>query len=154
MKLYMIRHGQSEGNRAGVLCGWAQMPLTEKGEEDARRAGRVLEGIAFDKVYSSDLIRARQTCAIALPGSEPEISPLLRELNVGKAEYLSWDQTAEKFGRELTDEVRANRDFRALGGESTPMQRARLEEFLKDPELYRCERVAVFCHAGMMQTPL
>ena len=66
MKLYVIRHGQSEGNIRGVFSGWLQHNLTEKGREDARKAGRIIEKVKFDKVYTSDLNRAIETAKTAI----------------------------------------------------------------------------------------
>ena len=57
---------------------------------------------------------------------------------------------AEKYGAEARDYARANRDFRAFGGENTEMQTARLLGFLEKPALYGCDRVALFCHAGLI----
>ena len=47
MKLYVIRHGQSEANAKGFHSGQLQVPLTERGEADARRAGELISGIAY-----------------------------------------------------------------------------------------------------------
>ena len=68
MKLYMIRHGQSTANAQHLHAGWAQIPLTDQGMEQARIAGRLLAGIQFDSIYVSDLLRAQQTLTAALPG--------------------------------------------------------------------------------------
>ena len=68
MKLYIVRHGESETNRKGLWTGWLDVALTDKGIADAERVRDTLRGIKFDKVYSSDLQRARVTCEIALPG--------------------------------------------------------------------------------------
>lgn len=83
MRVYIIRHGESETNRLNCWTGWLDVDLTEKGTEDARKAGKLLEGVEFDKLYASDLIRAKQTLETALPGYEYETSPALREVNVG-----------------------------------------------------------------------
>ena len=77
MKLYLIRHGESEGNLLGVFSGWLQHNLTEKGREDACKAGRIIKKVKFDKVYSSDLNRAIETAKIALPDYECEPTPLM-----------------------------------------------------------------------------
>ena len=83
MKLYMVRHGQSETNLARKFTGWAQVNLTEKGVEDAKRAGEFLKGRPFDRIYSSDLIRAVQTAQYAISGCEPVQLPQLREIGLG-----------------------------------------------------------------------
>ena len=59
MLLYAIRHGQSMDNFLRRYSGWSSAPLSEKGREDARRAGQLLRGIHFDKIYASPLARAR-----------------------------------------------------------------------------------------------
>ena len=58
MKLYIVRHGESETNRKGLWTGWLDVALTDKGIADAERVRDTLRGIKFDKVYSSDLQRA------------------------------------------------------------------------------------------------
>ena len=84
MKIYMIRHGESTANAERKHAGWAQVPLTERGRADAIAAGALIEGLHFDRVYVSDLIRARETMELALPNTEAIESPLLREISVGE----------------------------------------------------------------------
>ena len=58
--LVLIRHGQSQWNLENRFTGWVDVPLTEKGREEAHRAGRKLHetGIKFAFAYTSELIRA------------------------------------------------------------------------------------------------
>ena len=82
MKLYLIRHGESEANSTASHAGWAQVPLTAKGEGEARAVGDRLrrETLTFDRIYTSDLRRAMQTHALALPDTVAQASPLIREI--------------------------------------------------------------------------
>ena len=68
MFVYVIRHGESETNLSKKWTGWLDVQLTEKGYEDAKKAAGYLKGISFDKIYTSDLMRAKQTAQTAFPG--------------------------------------------------------------------------------------
>ena len=72
--IYLVRHGQTKQNRAGVLQGRSDFPLNEQGEEQARRVGAYFraQGVRFDVVYSSPLCRARQTAAL-ISGADADI---------------------------------------------------------------------------------
>ena len=83
MKVFVVRHGESETNRNACWTGWMDVALTQKGREDATLARRLLSGVKFDKIYASDLQRAKCTAEIAIPGCQYETSALLREINVG-----------------------------------------------------------------------
>ena len=146
MKLYMIRHGESETNKIGCYTGWAQVSLTEKGFFDAKKVTPILEGIAFDKIYSSDLIRAIQTLETALPGAEYETTPLIREINVGELERQP--------GYLLTDEMRelvSHRGFVDYKGENREEFNGRVKEFMKMLENSGYDNVAAFSHAGVLR---
>ena len=154
LKLYVVRHGQSETNLAGVYCGWGQVSLTEKGFADAAKAGELLKGIPFKKVYASDLIRAIQTCQTALPGAEFEQTPLLREVGVGSLLCMSRAESMEQYGDLHKQRVSA-RDFTAYGGENTKMQFDRVAEFMATLEKSDVDgNVAVFCHEGTVKCML
>lgn len=140
MRLYLIRHGESEANVKRVYSGWCQVDLTPKGIEDAKDAQKRLTGIRFDKVYTSDLIRAKKTAELALPGYVYEETPLLRELNVG--------ELAGKPGGTVPIQ---NFDFTPYGGENREMVRERLQEFLKKLESENLQTVAAFSHAGCLR---
>lgn len=75
MVIYVVRHGQSTANASATLAGWAQVPLTEKGVQQALQTRSLLQDIRFDKVISSDLLRAVQTAENALPGYEIQTGP-------------------------------------------------------------------------------
>lgn len=153
MKLYMVRHGQSETNLAKRFTGWAQVNLTEQGIADAKRAGEYLKGLAFDRVYSSDLIRAVQTAQYALPGCEPVQLKLLREINVGALERQKIDECAALYGADF-EQNRLVRNFVPYGGENQDMIRARVEQFLQMMEQESGGSVVAFVHAGIVQTML
>ena len=153
MLLYMIRHGQSESNLGHFHGGWAQVNLTPKGKEDARKAGEAIKGIFFDKVYSSDLVRALQTREIALPDREPTVTELLREINVGDLSWKYVEDCKKLYGEEY-DLARAKRDFTAFNGESTEDQMNRARDFLKLLEVDPCDKVAAFCHEGTIRCVL
>jgi broad specificity phosphatase PhoE len=110
--LYLVRHGATENNRADPprLQGRrTDPPLSDEGREQARRTGEFLAGSALDAVYSSPLLRARQTArAIAEPhGLSTHIVKDLIEVDVGVWEGRSWDEIektdAEAYRAFMTD---------------------------------------------------
>lgn len=77
VRLYLIRHGETESNYSGHVLGQRESPLTEKGHEQARLAGTSLSGVYFWRSYSSDLHRAEQTAKYILSANGKE-SDVLR----------------------------------------------------------------------------
>lgn len=128
MKLYIARHGQSLANQQAWYSGWSQVPLTEQGITDAKRAGKYLKGLSFDRIYSSDLIRAVQTAQHALPGCQPIQLPELRERGLGELTGLTFVEAAERFGDEFV-ENRKNGNYVPYGGESDEEVTARVKAF-------------------------
>ncbi len=143
MKVFVIRHGESETNRDDLWTGWLDAPLTEKGRADAALAGELLSHTHFDKIYSSDLCRAASTAEIAIPGCEYEKRTDLREICLGSLEGLPKDYiTAEQKA------TVAKEGYASLGGESFANIEARMAAFVQELEKLDCERVAIFTHAG------
>lgn len=145
MKLYLVRHGQSTANFTQTHSGWSQVPLTEKGREDAEYAGRYLRTLHFDRVYSSDLRRAVETAHFALPGCEPIQLPVLRERNVGSLAGRPFAECAAEYGDAYLKH-RAALDFTAYGGENHEMHMTRVREFLAMLENDPADSVVAFTH--------
>lgn len=85
-KLYLARHGETEWSRSGQHTSSTDIPLTARGEENARRLAERLQGITPAKVLTSPLIRARRTCELAGYGAAAVIEPDLVEWNYGDYE--------------------------------------------------------------------
>lgn len=154
MKVYFIRHGQSEGNRLKQHCGWSHTPLSELGHQQARNAGAYLKDIPFDRIYSSDLPRAVQTAQDALPGCQPVLSDKIREVGVGTLAGRFIADCAAEYGEPYWKSVR-DQDFSAYGGETQAQMCRRVREFIQELEkLEGMERVAVFGHEGTVHQML
>jgi 2,3-bisphosphoglycerate-dependent phosphoglycerate mutase len=65
-QLVLIRHGESQWNLENRFTGWVDVPLTPKGEEEARAAGQKLKTFQFDCAFTSALVRAQNTLRIVL----------------------------------------------------------------------------------------
>src|SRR5947209_8146212 len=84
--LYLARHGETAWSVSGQHTGLTDIPLTEHGEENARRLGARLQGITFAKVLTSPLQRAKRTCELAGFGAVAAVDPDLVEWNYGDYE--------------------------------------------------------------------
>jgi len=84
--LYLARHGETAWSITGQHTGLTDLPLTERGEQNAQRLGKRLAGIAFAKVFTSPLKRAARTCELAGFGARASADPNLVEWNYGDYE--------------------------------------------------------------------
>ena len=148
MKLFMVRHGQTTGNVAGLIYGHVDYPLTQKGRDQATAIRPILEKFKFDRVYSSDLSRAIETQQIALPGAEGIRTPLLREFDVGSLTNITYAEAEEKYASQLEDARTNGYDW--FHGESYDQILDRMRRFLDVLEADPCENVIAFSHNGML----
>ena len=124
--LVLLRHGQSEWNLANKFTGFKDVDLTEKGEEEAKKAGELLAkaDIKFDQVFSSTQIRANRTADIALEkaGQHELFESMIRHDDLRERDYgdltgLNKDETREKYGAEQVHIWRRSYTTPPPGGE-------------------------------------
>lgn len=84
--LYVARHGETAWSLSGQHTGLTDLPLTPKGEHNARRLGERLKAMIFARVFTSPLQRAARTCELAGFGAVAETDPDLVEWNYGQYE--------------------------------------------------------------------
>lgn len=106
-KLVLIRHGESEWNKANLFTGWSDVELSEKGIEEAKEGGRILkeEGYDFDVCYTSYLKRAIHTLQYVLDEMDLNWLPVIKtwklnERHYGALQGLNKAETAEKYGED------------------------------------------------------
>lgn len=111
MRLFLIRHGQSEGNAAGIIQGHSEFALTELGHTQAKATAERLARESVDRIATSPLVRAvqtAQTVASAL-GLPIEHEPALREYDMGQASGLTGAELRERFPHVLEAYSRGER---------------------------------------------
>ena len=94
--VYLARHGETAWSLSGQHTGMTDLPLTERGERNARNLGGRLKGLAFAKVFTSPLQRAVRTCELSGFGAAAEIDPDLVEWNYGEYEGRTSREIREK----------------------------------------------------------
>lgn len=134
-KLILIRHGQSLWNLENRFTGWVDVPLTEKGAQEAREAGGKIKGISIDIAYTSALCRAQDTLTLVMQTAGLDV-PVIRDQALNERDYgdlcgLNKAETAEKFGAEQVHIWRRSYDVKPPGGESLKDTRARTLPFFE-----------------------
>jgi 2,3-bisphosphoglycerate-dependent phosphoglycerate mutase len=162
--LVLVRHGQSEWNLKNLFTGWKDPALTELGVEEARAAGQVLKakGISFDRGYSSNLARARNTLKIILTEiGQPDIPALaseaLNERDYGELTGLDKDEARRKWGDAQVRLWRRSYDVRPPNGESLKDTVARALPFYCEeilPRLLRGECILIVAHGNSLRALL
>ncbi|MCK8497328.1 2,3-bisphosphoglycerate-dependent phosphoglycerate mutase [Myxococcus fulvus] len=131
--LALVRHGQSLWNHENRFTGFVDVPLTEKGREEARSAARSLQGLTFDVAYTSGLTRAQETLALILEalGQRPPIirDAALNERNYGDLQGLNKADAAQRFGEAQVKLWRRSFDVPPPNGESLEMTARRVLPF-------------------------
>lgn len=151
MYLYLVRHGQSEGNVQMTFHGQTDYPLTPLGREQARQAGEKLREIPFARCYASDLSRAWDTALACVEGRGmvPRVCPALREQFVGDIEGLTWEEMGERYPRLRHDFIHNWRATTPPGGESPDGMIARVTACV-DGIIARGEDALLAAHFGSL----
>src|SRR3989338_8701090 len=118
LKLVLLRHGQSTWNRENRFTGWTDVPLTELGKEEAKKAGQKLKanGFIFDIVFTNSHKRAIEKTEIALREMGLKIPMIkawqLNERHYGALQGLNKSEMAAKHGEEQVNIWRRSYDIR------------------------------------------
>lgn len=157
MKLYLIRHGESESNRLGYFAGQIDAPLTELGREQARCVAAFFRNVALDAVYASDLSRATDTLRPTAQehGLAVIPEPGVREIHAGDWEGMPFtelpERDPEQFRLWKTDIGRVC----FPNGESVEGAAARAQEALRRlAERHGGQTIAVASHGGIIRSLL
>ena len=166
-KLVLLRHGQSQWNLENRFTGWKDVPLTEKGINEANNAGYLLKkhNIKIDKVFSSVLERANKTAEIAIKASEIENlhkngkliyekNQNLNERDYGDLVGLNKAETADKFGKEQVHIWRRSYDTPPPNGESLKDVVNRVSPYFTDtikPYILNKKNVLIAAHGNSLR---
>ncbi|VVC02420.1 2,3-bisphosphoglycerate-dependent phosphoglycerate mutase [uncultured archaeon] len=160
--LALIRHGQSEWNLQNRFTGWIDVPLSEKGEEEAQTAAKQLadSGIHFDKAYTSSLTRAQATLDIILAGINQAGMPVLKDAAINERHYgelqgMDKDEMRRKYGAEQVHIWRRSYDVRPPKGECLADTALRALPFYHHhivPDLTHGKNVLVAAHGNSLRS--
>lgn len=160
--LVLVRHGESEWNKLNLFTGWRDPDLSEKGVEEARRAGQLLkaEGYRFDVAFTSALKRAQHTLDIILEqlgqtGLVTYKDQALNERDYGDLSGLNKDDARRRWGAEQVHIWRRSYDVNPPGGESLKDTAARTLPYYEEkiwPEVKAGRNVIVAAHGNSLRS--
>jgi 2,3-bisphosphoglycerate-dependent phosphoglycerate mutase len=160
--LVLVRHGESEWNRANRFTGWKDVGLTEEGMAEAHRAGAMLKqtGQRFDCAFTSTLKRAHNTLDIILDelgqGRLPTVkAAALNERDYGELVGINKEEARKRFGAEQVHIWQRSYDIAPPGGESLKDTAARVLPFFEKwivPELQKGKSVILVAHGNSLRS--
>ncbi|MBC7294382.1 MAG: histidine phosphatase family protein [Thermoleophilia bacterium] len=152
-ELFLVRHGEVEGAKPGMLLGRSDLPLSETGRTQAERLRGLVPWGPGVKWLCSPLLRARQTVEIAAAGQAVavEILPDLREVDFGQWEGLTFSEVSRQFPGEVEGWLSFAPEFAFPQGEPLEVFGNRIRQ-LADL-LATCEEdtVVAFTHGGVIR---
>lgn len=159
-KLVLVRHGQSQWNLENRFTGWEDVPLTDLGRDEARRSGRLLRDVRFDRAFTSDLQRAARTLDIVLEENRNPNVPIdadraLNERHYGSLQGLNKAETAAKYGDEQVHIWRRSYDVAPPDGESLKDTAARTLPYFESriaPLVAQGQNILVVAHGNSLRS--
>lgn len=153
---YVIRHGETEANRNGILQGHLDVPLSEKGRRQAQIVAGALSRVRFDSVYSSDLSRAKETAQAIMDGRSCSLvlDRRLREIDLGMLSGLTSEEAHKRFPLYREQMRKDPYNVRRPGGESRADLRERVSRALDDVYEWNMDKkdaqVCLVSHGGVI----
>ena len=157
--LILIRHGRSLWNEQNRFTGWVDVPLSLKGIEEAKAAGKKLAGFTFDRAFTSVLARATETLRIILEAIGQATIPIekdkaLNERMYGELQGLNKAETAKKYGDEQVKIWRRSYDVQPPGGESLKDTAERVLPYYDSrikPSVLKGETILIAAHGNSLR---
>ena len=158
-QLVLIRHGESQWNLENRFTGWVDVPLSPRGEQEAKEAGQKLQAFRFNQAFTSVLTRAIKTLEIVLEvigqtDLKIEKDQALNERMYGDLQGLNKAETIEKHGAEQVHQWRRSFDVRPPGGESLKDTAERVIPYYQQkiwPALSNGESILVVAHGNSLR---
>lgn len=159
--IYLVRHGETDWNIKGFVQGQSDIPLNQKGEQQAKELADQLKNIHFDAIYSSDLMRAKRTAEIIAQEKKLAIltTKILRERDFGdfegkKADFLiAWRKSLKKGIENLTQEEKELLRNKNPNIESDESLMQRFIPFIREIAVgYPGKNILIITHGSMMRT--
>jgi 2,3-bisphosphoglycerate-dependent phosphoglycerate mutase len=157
-KLFLVRHGESEWNEKGLWTGWTEVNLTQKGIEQAQNAGNVLKDEKVDKIYVSDMDRAKQTMNeirnVCGPDLECLATPALKERSYGIYTGKNKWEIKEEIGDEAFTKLRRGWDEAVPEGETLKDVYDRVQPYYEEnikKDLLEGKNVLVVAHGNSLR---
>jgi len=152
MKLFLIRHGQTNWRKIGFLS-YTDLELTKKGISQAKKIARKLKKEKIDKIYSSPLKRCSRTAQIIGKYLDLKIHivPQLREVNFGILERLSLKEAEKKYPELFLARQKDKWNFRIPSGESYKDAAKRVLNFLKKLSDMKHQNIVLVTHVTIIK---
>lgn len=153
--LYIVRHGETEWNRKGLLQGQLDSPLSELGLQQAKALQNYFRSIRYDTLVCSDLNRAVRTAEIIDADKNSAIVKdcRLRERNLGVAQGLTTSDFASKYPDEYKGFSQGNENFQIRDGESIRQRFERsISCILECSERFAGKSVVIVTHGGVLDS--
>ena len=131
VKIFLIRHAETQWNLCGRYCGFSDIELNIRGIQQAEDLADKFKREKISGVYASDLKRAVQTAAIVF-GGNMEKTPSLREMNFGIFEGLNYEEIMSKYGEKYSKWQSNIVDMVLPCGESLRFMAERVRKKFKD----------------------
>lgn len=153
-RIFLVRHGQTDWNRQMRVQGREDIPLNDRGREQARRLARHLSQKNFSAIFASPLSRARETAEIIAANHNltPEIASGLAEIDFGDWEGKIYEEMDEHERAAVTQWL-SNPTLRSIpGGESLQQFKKRLESCYEEIlDNHAGGNMAIVTHAGAIK---
>lgn len=159
-KLILIRHGESKWNAKGLWTGWKDIPLSDKGKEEARKIGEAIRDLPFDVCFTSELTRAQQTLSIILETLGRSSIQIIRDKAINERNYgdytgkNKWDIQKE-LGEEVFLKIRRSWDYPIPNGESLKQVSERAYPYFQEvilPYLLEGKSVLLVAHGNSIRS--
>lgn len=157
-KLILIRHGESQWNEKGLWTGLTDIGLSEKGKEEARQTGKLLQGVKIDQIYVSALSRAQETmklvCDSAGIQAKAIISDKINERDYGIYTGKNKWEIKDILGEEKFLQLRRSWDYPIEGGESLKQVYDRAVPYYENeilPKLKAGENILIVAHGNSLR---
>ena len=154
-RIYMTRHGETVWNSEGRIQGHTDIDLSPRGRAQAKALGQRLEDVDFDTVYSSDLIRAKNTADIIVQNKQVDLhtTEQLREYHKGVFEGLTVNEYKTEFPELYVSSLVNDLDFAPTGGETIRETSARMAGFVSYlKQEHMNETILIVGHGGSLRS--
>ncbi len=158
-QMVLLRHGESQWNLENRFTGWVDVPLSPRGEQEAKEAGQKLQTFRFNHAFTSVLTRAIKTLEFVLEViGQTDLQVVkhqaLNERKYGELQGLNKAETVEKYGDHQVKLWRRSYDVRPPGGESLQDTAERVIPYYQEkiwPILSQGESILVVAHGNSLR---